>query len=284
MPLAIRLLLILALEAGAADTPVKITIHETALHQFEDGPALQSNQHYMAGELVFVSARFSGYTKYAKSDDEKPRVKLTYTWESLDPEGVPVVEAVNGSVDTELSPQDKDWMPKVRHDFPLPPLADPGNYKIVLTVKDEYNSATQRKEIPFTVRGHIVEPSGTLTVRNFRFLRTEDDAVPLPTPAYRPGDAVWARFDITGYKIGEKNRYSVSYGIEVLRDGGELLYREPVAAQQAEESFYRKRYMPGVVNVNPSADIAKGGYAILVRVDDRLSGAKHESVHKFRIE
>jgi hypothetical protein len=42
--------------------------------------------------------------------------------------------------------------------------------------------------------------------------------------------------------------------------------------------------MPGVVNVNPSADIAKGGYAILVRVEDRLSGAKHESVHKFRIE
>ena len=32
---------------------------------------------------------------------------------------------------------------------------------------------------------------------------------------YQPGDTLWAKFDITGYKFGENNRFSVDYGLAI---------------------------------------------------------------------
>ena len=59
-------------------------------------------------------------------------------------------------------------------------------------------------------------------VRNFRFLRTEEDAEPLKIASYRPGDTVWARFDITGYKMGPGNQRDVAYTLTVTRADGKL--------------------------------------------------------------
>ena len=71
-------------------------------------------------------------------------------------------------------------------------------------------------------------------IRNLRFYRTEDDSnPPLSIAAYRPGDTVWARFDITGFKFAEGNRRDVAYTVTVTAPGGRVMLapREPSVDQ-----------------------------------------------------
>ena len=270
--------------AGAAlafGADAKISIGEHVLSQFEDGPGAGAYE-FSQGEAVFVRLRFAGYSK-SKDKDDRERLHLTWRVEAFDAEGVPVVEAKSDKVDAELAAQDRNWMPKVRHDFLLPPLADSGMYKVVATVKDELNGSTARVEMPFKVNAPAVEKSETLVVRNFRFLRGEDDAAALKTAAYRSSDPLWARFEMTGYKLGEGNAFSVSYGLEVLGAGGRSMYSEPNAAKQEEKTFYRKRYAPGVLNLNLK-ETPKGEYTIVLRVRDESGGQTAESKHTFTVE
>lgn len=261
----------------AAPGPLAIT--QVELHQFEDGPALPAAYDFRPGETVFLSFRISGYRVSA---DE--RILLDYRIEARDGEGVPLAEAVSGKVDAALAVEDRDWMPKVRYDVLVPPLAPGGVYRLLVRLADKLGGARVNKEITFRVQGRDVPPSNELVVRNFRFLRSEEDAEPLAVAAYRPGDTVWARFDITGYKLLERNRFQVEYGVSVLRPGGEVLYSEPNAASETGESFYPKRYVPGILSLKLDADIAPGEYAIVLGVRDGIGGQKHESRHSFRIE
>jgi hypothetical protein len=249
----------------------------------EDGPIADKDFQFLQGEMVFVRMRFAGFTK-AKDDEDRERIHLSWKVEAIDPQGVPLVEPKTGDIAAQLTQQDKDWMPKARHDFLLPPLLDPGNYKVIISGTDVIGKTSARQELVFRVRGRIVEPSDTLIVRNFRFLRSEEDAVGLSTPAYRAGDPVWARFDITGYRFGERNRYEVGYGLEVFDASGKSIYAQPEAAQESRESFYRRRYMPGMLSLNPSKDIAKGEYTIVLRLRDVTGGQQQESRHAFTIE
>ncbi len=260
----------------------QIVISEAVIAQFEDGPQIGTGFLFGPGDPVFISLRFKGYGK--SKDEEKPRIHLSWQVETLDPDGVPIVEPKRDKVDVELAPQDKNWMPKARHDFVLPSLADSGTYRVILTVKDEVNGTAAKKEMELRVKGHEVEKSEKLVARNFRWLRTEEDGQPLKSPAYRPGDQVWARFEMTGYKIGEKNAHTIAYGLEVFRADGKSMYNEPTAAQDTGESFYRKRYLPGVLNLNLQPDIAKGEYTIVLRLRDELGGQTDESKHSFQVE
>jgi hypothetical protein len=259
--------------------PPKLAISELVIHQFEDGPPVPGAHAFLTGETIYISARFTGYKK---SEDD--RLLLRWQVEVLDPKGVKLVETKADKIDASLAPQDKEWRPKVRHDFAIPPLADPGTYKVVLTVSDELGKTDAVREAAFRVKGHIVEPSDTLVIRNFRFLRADDDTAVANPPAYRPGDAVWAHFDITGYKLEEKNRYHISYGVEVVRADGKSMYSQPEAANEREETFYRKRYMPGTFSLQLTPGLAKTDYTVIVRVRDQLAGQDYESRHTFHVE
>lgn len=266
--------------ATAATAAVRIA--EASLHQFDDGPPLAATFAFAPGDPVWVIARFADYQR-SKNEDH-PRLHLTWQVEVLDPQGVPVVELKREKIDAELHPQDKNWMPKVRYDFMLPPLAGSGRYKAVLNVKDELSGATARREIEFRIQGHQVEPSAVLVARNLRFLRKEDDEQPLATPAFRPGDTVWARFDITGYKLGDGNRYEVAYGLEVLDAEGKTVFAQPEAAREKDQSFYPKRYVPGILSLNLTKDVPKGAYTIVLRLTDPLGNQTAESKHAFAVE
>src|SRR5260370_32912497 len=108
-------------------------------------------------------------------------------------------------------------MPKLRATILIPPLIPPDEYQLLVKVKDELANATVDAHSTFRVQGREIEPSSTLIVRNFRVQRTEDDTKPLPVAAYRPGDAVWARFDMTGFKMGDVNQFDIEEGLVVLR-------------------------------------------------------------------
>ena len=121
-------------------------------------------------------------------------------------------------------------------------------------------------------------------VRNFRFLRSEDDVKPLPVAAYRPGDAVWARFDMTGYKLGAKNQVDIEYGLTVLREDGSVAYTEPQAANQKIETYYPQRYQPGELNLNLAKDQPLGKYTIVLAVRDNLGQQMYETRETFSVE
>ena len=144
-------------------------------------------------------------------------------------------------------------------------------------MKDGLSNAESKRDIVFRVRGRKVEQSATLAIRNFRFLRSEDDLAPLKVAAYSAGSPVWARFEITGFKLGEKNAIDVEYGLAVFRENGQKLFEQPVAAGDREPSFYPKRFVPGALSLNLTPDIAKAPYTIELTARDKL-GKQAETV------
>ena len=158
------------------------------------------------------------------------------------------------------------------------------NALIAIEFRLNGNKTETQTEQMFQVAGHQVEPSDTLVVRNFRFLRSEEDRKPLAIAAYRPGDTVWARFDMTGYKFADGNAFDIEYGVEVADASGQVKYSQPHAANEKTKSFYPQRYTPGVVSLNVPQDMQKGKYTMVVTVKDNLSGQTAEAKQTFSVE
>jgi len=270
---------VVLLAAPPKGPKLPLSIVNTALQQYEDGPRLPADLAYAAGELAFFSLEIAGYQK-----SDKAHIELAWEWKCLDPAGVPLVEPASGKVDTDVSPEDKEWLPKIRQNFEIPFYAPSGTYHILFTVHDALNGADASADLPFRLRGHNVEPSDTVVVRNFRFYRSEDDAQPLEAAAYRPGESVWARFDITGYKLGTGNSFEVQYGLTVMRPDGKPGFSQPDAATLKEQSFYPRRYTPAALSLNLPADIVKGEHTIVLTVRDKIGNQTAESQHKFSVE
>ena len=120
-------------------------------------------------------------------------------------------------------------------------------------------------------------------MRNFRFLRNEDDALPLRPATYRPGTTLWAKFDIAGYQFGEKNKLSVSYGLAILGPDGKQLFVQEEAASEEKESFYPQRWVPGGLSLNLDKNVAPANYTLVVMVRDKLKGESTELRELFEV-
>src|SRR5258708_3679435 len=209
------LCIMIAAASNAAPVPKKLAIVRLAFSQSEDGEVVSSKYQFLGGDVLYFSCQVEGYTK-----TEKDEIRLTFQIEAKDSTGVLLQAPATGKVETNLSPEDKEWLPKLRASILIPPLIPPGEYQLLVNVKDELANASVDAHAVFRVQGRVVEPSSTLIVRSFRFLRTEADTTPRPVAAYRPGDAVWARFDMTGYKLGDGNQFDIEYGLVVLPPAG----------------------------------------------------------------
>ena len=274
------LLAVLATAATAPDT--KVAIVKAILHDGDDGPPITADHEYSAGELVFFSFLVSGYKKVGSEPDEK--IDVAYEMNVRDSQGVLLDPPNVGSVGTAISHEDKDWLPKVRYQFAIPPIVDPGEYKITIKLWDRFGKTETSLDMPFRVGGRKVESSDTLAVRNFRFLRGEEDKEPLTIAAYRPGDTIWARFDMTGYKFGDGNAFDIDYGVAVALPDGTVTYSQPHAAEEKSKTYYPQRYTPGVVSLNVPGDIKKGEYTLIVTVKDNLGNQSAEARGKFTVE
>ncbi len=264
---------------SAAPADRKLAIVKLAFAQTEDGPGLASTYQFMAGETAYFSCLVDGY---AKSD--KDEIFLTYDIQPKDARGNLLQPELSDKIVATLAPEDKDWRPKLRDAVLIPPLADSGEYQVLVKVRDERNGAVAEARATFNVHGRDVPPSDTLVVRDFRFFRGEDDAKPVRVPAYRPGDSLWARFVMTGYKMGEKNQFDIEYGITVLRADGTVAYTEPKAAAQKDQPFYPQRYQPGVLSLNFPKDQPLGEFTIVLTVRDNLGGQTVETRERFSVE
>jgi hypothetical protein len=271
-------LISISVAAFSAPAPKPLAIVNTTLHQYEDGPALASDYAFAPGETFFFSYLIEGYKA---SEDGTVHVRSRI--EAVDPQGTPLMEPADKEIKVELAPEDKNWMPKVRQSVSIPPLTFPGQFRALITVRDELAGTETKTELPFRVAGKKVEPSDVLVVRDFRFLRDEDDRHPLQSALYSRGDALWARFEIVGYKFAEQNRIQVEYGLSVLGPTGKELYSEPRAAVEETSAFYPKRYLQGSLNLNLEK-AQPGDYTIVLTVRDGIGNQTFEERHGFRVQ
>jgi hypothetical protein len=271
--------LLLALLPALLSAAPALQIVRPFISQMDGGTPDPPGFEHAAGETLWVQCRVSGYTK---SEDEK--VHLKYSVQALDPAGVPLDELYENEMKADVSPQDKEWLPKIATSIPILPLAGPGAYKILFKVEDVLAKTTAELPVTFQVRAHAVEPSETLTVRNFHFYRDEEGTQMLAQGVYHPGDGVWAKFDIIGFKYGPKNKVDVSYVTSVIAPGGKVLWTQPEPAAEQSDSFYPKRYVPAAMGITLQKNIHPGEYTIAVQAKDVIGGQTYEAKFPFTIE
>ncbi len=281
--LPVVLLLASGLLATAADKPLAI-VH-SVFATSEDGPPEASDQDFVPGETIYFSCQVEGYRKVDKPDDYgKQTIALQYQVEVRDKSGALLKPIKQDKIETAVTQEDKNWKPKLRDSIVIPPLADTGEYVVLVKLTDELAKTMQEERAVFHIKGRDVAPSDTLIVRNFRFLRNEDEDRALQVAAYRPGDSVWAKFDMTGYKLGEKNQVDIDYGLTVLREDGSAVYTQPDAADQKIQTYYPQRYQPGELNLNLAKDQALGKYTIVLTVHDNIGHQMYETHEIFSVE
>jgi hypothetical protein len=262
----------------------ELTVESVQLHDYEDGPPVASGSKFRAGEKVFLSFQIGGFQ--ATEDDH---IQLSYEISASDPDQKPLAAVKSGKIEAELAPEDKktgsQWMPKIRYEVQVPETPAAGTYHLVIQVVDLVSGARATKDVPFTVPAAAVEPSETLTIKNFQFLRSENEKDKLAEGgAYRPGDAVWVRFDITGYKFGPKFRYDVKYGLAMRDSTGKSMFSNPNAAEDTNESFYPRMHLPAKFSLNLDKNIRAGEYTLVVSLGDQIGQQTFESTQVFRVE
>jgi len=213
--------------------------------------------------------------------DDEYRLKLKYTIETIGAAGVAFSVPEGGEIDTELAPQDEKWLPIVRSSPELPQHAESGTYKFILRATDEFSKKQTEKTIEFNVSGANVEPGEDLVIRNVRFSRSEGGET-LPEPVFLAGEPVWGSFYITGYRIGEDNRYSIESDMKVLGKGEKVMYAfDPI--QENGSPFYPRMWVPATFRLDLDKDIPSGEYTILLTVRDRLSDQASEATRPFSV-
>ena len=256
-----------------------LEVVKPVISQSDGGPPDPPGFTHVAGETLFFTCRVANFSKSAEQ-----KVHLSYSVEAFDPQGNPLIDAVKNEISDEVTPQDKDWQPKIEIELPTPPLGPSGAYKIVVKAQDLIADGHAELSVPFQIRGHEIEPSDTPVVRNFHFFRGEDDTQPLEKAIYHPGDAVWAKFDIIGYKLGQGNKIDVSYVTSLISPAGKVMWTQPEPAVDHDASFYPKRYVTATMGINLLKNTTPGDYIIAVQVKDGIGNQTSEAKFPFTLQ
>jgi hypothetical protein len=258
--------------------PGKLTA-QLALHQFEDGPELALTHEFLPGETIYISCRITGFQP-PKPDE---RVKLEWELQGADAAGLLIEKPKSGKIEATVLAEDRNWIPKFIETMVIPPFAPTGDYKLAVKVREQASGSEAAAEVKLIVRGHQVELSDTLIARNFHFFRSEQDRAPLRDSVYHSGEMLWARFDITGFKLGPNNHFDVEYGLAILKDGQQV-FAQPAAASESNESFYPQRYVPGALSLSVDPSVPKGAYTLVVTMRDKVGNQSFDLKEAFRVE
>ncbi len=250
----------------------------------EDGPFVSSEYQFLPGDYLFFTFEIAGFAIHSENAGETRKISLHYDVTVRDHEGRALAAPVSDGIQADLSPEDKNWVPKRRGSFLLPSFTAAGDFQVQITATDLFGKTETTRQFPFLIGGTRIQPSPTVKVENFRFLRGENDNEPLEVPAYSPGDTVYARFEIVGFRNGPENQHHVGYGVTVLDPRGKPLIQNPVAANLEEGSFYPAQFIPGNVALKIGKGNPLGGYVVLITVKDLLAGQQFEVKQAFSIE
>ena len=276
MAVAILLVLVAIMPAAMAQN---LRAVQVIVSQSEDGPPLEGGQSLIAGESVFFSFQLENYKTGASG-----KVQIAGHVQAFDPRGTPIMPVDEVVIGTSLSEEDKDWKPKLRSQFQVPPISPPGMYRIRYDAADQQTKQTISGETSFKVAGNDVAPSATLVIRDPAFYRTQDDETALKIPAYRAGDMVWMRFYITGYKFGEQNAIDVAYDVTVFNAAGKQLFSQENAAVEKSQAFYPQPWVPGAFNLTLQSNMNPGAYTIEITARDAIGNQTATARADFRVE
>jgi hypothetical protein len=274
-----------AIAASAAAGQPSLTVVNAGVESEEDGPFAPADYAFLPGQYVYFSFQISGY-KVKGDEYNGPRsMSVSYKIELLDAKNVLLTKAEQEQIEQEIGTEDKDWLPKRRFAALLPPLIGAGTYHIHLVLTDLLDKSQAVRDFPFVLGGKRVDSTGGLAIQDFRFLRSDQDGPGLEIAAFQPGDTVWARFDMTGFKVGPGNSVNLNYGLSVLRPDGTVLFKQENAAQQKfASSAYPPQFVPGVLSVSTTSDLQRGEYTMVISVRDNVGQTTTQIRKEFRIE
>ena len=282
----ICLLAVLCSAVFAAQTPESpLVITNAGVQRSEDAPFISPSYRFLPGEFVHFTFQVAGFKATTATEKQARKIGLTYTVTAEDGRGVPLAPPSADAVNVELNPEDKDWSPKRRVFFHLPSFIAAGTYHVHIEIKDIIANTETARDFSFKIGGAVVVPTDSVAIQSFQFFRGENDREPVEVAAYQPGDPIYTRFRITGFKKeGEDNHYSISYSVTVLRPDGKPFLRDAPDAVLESKSFYPAPYVPGEFGLTTSKDTAKGQYRINVTVRDRIAGTQSDFQTSFSIE
>ncbi|MBV9035433.1 MAG: hypothetical protein JO182_13170 [Acidobacteriaceae bacterium] len=261
-----------------------LAILNGGVQKSEDAPFVSSEYRFMPGDYIHFTFHVAGFTVQSDKEKEVRKIALSYLVTVEDLKGVPLAPSDTGSIETELSSEDKSWTPKRRSSFLLPSFVASGEFQVRVVVKDLLAKTEVSKSFPFHIGGVVVAPTTSVTIQNLQFFRREEDRESLEVPAYAPGDTVNARFNFTGFQLGSENTYHLSYGILVRRPDGKPYLQQPNAAELQAGSYYPAQYLPGAANITTSANSSKGQYTVIITVHDLIGKTSHEVKTAFSLE
>jgi hypothetical protein len=273
--------LLVAFFCFAGEPPLRIV--DAGIQVAEDGPFVAGNYAFMPGEPVYFSFQVAGY-QIERSSPETRRVKLDFTIQLADGEGTLLTPPVTGRVEEELNDEDKDWLPKRRAVLQLPPYIAFGDARLTISLTDLVAHVTVSRTLPLRLGGEKLLPSATLEIQAFRFYRSDDDREPIQVAAYRPGDIVWTRFDVTGFKAGPKNSHRVEYGLQVIAPDGHAALVQELASEGDSESFYPPPFIPGTLSLPTRPDMSAGQYTIVLTARDMVGKQSFTGRYGFTLE
>jgi hypothetical protein len=262
-----------------------LAIIEAGIESSEDAPFIPASYAFMPGEYLYFTFEVTGFKLSAGEYNAPRQMSLAYRVDVVDTAGKPLASAISGKIEEEIGREDKDWLPKRRAAFLLPPYVASGTYHLRVSVDDTIAKSQTTREFPFRMGGHTINPVGGLSIQNFRFLRDDQDGAGLTVPDYRPGDTVWARFDMAGFKTDTASSVHLQYGLSVLRPDGKILFEQKAAADEKLTGlFYPPQFVPGTVSVSTTKDLARGEYTMVIHLIDVFGKQDAEFQQKFRIE
>ena len=276
-------LTLFALTPCRADEP-SLAIVQAGVQSSDDAPFASPAYQFFPGDFLFFTFDVAGFTIKSNPDNDTRRISLKYTITPEDSNSVALAPPATGAIQTELNPEDKNWTPKRRANFHLPSFVAGGEYHVHVVVEDQFAKTQIAKDYPFRIGGIHIQSSPSLTVENFRFFRNADDRQSLEVPAYSPGDKIYAKFDMVGYKIGQSNQYHVAYGLLVTRPDGKPFIQQPNAADLTDSSFYPAQFVPGVLELTTPANSERGAYIIVLSIHDLVGNQTYEIKQSFSIE
>lgn len=269
--------------ALGANVQGDLRIPYVAYSRYEGGPPLSSPVAFDPGDQVVVRARLAGF-RVAEVEFQRYRVMISYEVAAFDFRGIPIGEPRKDIINEPVETEDKDWLPILEHSFFLPPLAEFGDYELRLKVRDEVSQRQEAFTLRFRVNGKQLPDLTELTILNFGFYRRAEDASPLPAAVYRGGNTLWAKFDLAGYRIGDRNRYHVACDVQVRDAEGKVLFEQPDALAEQSAPEYPRRYVPGVFSLQIQPGTKKAEYSVAVIARDLLAESTTESVFPFTVE
>jgi len=274
-----RSILVFAFLPAALMAAPALQIVRPVVAQSDGGDALPAGFKHVAGETMFFSCNISGFTK-----SPQDQIDLTFSIQAFDPKGIPVAEIYKGEAKEEVGPQDKNWLPKIETQIVLPEILQPGTYKIVVKTEDLLAKTSADLTVPFEVNGRDVPSSPTLIARDFRWYHNEDDQRPMSQAVYKPGDNMFMKFDITGYKYGENNKVDVSYVASLVLENGKTIWTQPEPATEQSQAYYPKPYVEGEFGISLNKDFKPGTYTMAVAIKDAVGKQNYEGKFQFIVQ